>query len=76
MPPWLRLYPCGLYNVGYMQSKYATFCKHLTYLCNIGTIFFYENLFVRSFIYSEINTLRLSKFSKISFAFNISALSL
>jgi len=28
-------------------------------------------LFVRSFIYSEITTFRLSKFIKISFAFNI-----
>jgi len=28
-------------------------------------------LFIRSFIYSEINTFRLSKFSKTSFAFNI-----
>jgi len=28
-------------------------------------------LFIRSFIYSEINTFKLSKFSKISFAFNI-----
>jgi len=28
-------------------------------------------LFVRSFIYSEINTFGLPKFSKISFAFNI-----
>jgi len=31
----------------------------------------YNNLFIRSFIYSEINTFRLPKFSKISFAFNI-----
>jgi len=28
-------------------------------------------LFVRSFIYSEMNTFGLPKFSKISFAFNI-----
>jgi len=28
-------------------------------------------LFVRSFIYSEINTFRLPKFSEISFEFNI-----
>jgi len=28
-------------------------------------------LFIRTFIYSEINTFRLSKFSKISFAFII-----
>jgi len=28
-------------------------------------------LLIRSFSYSEINTFRLSKFSKISFAFNI-----
>jgi len=28
-------------------------------------------LFIRSFIYSEINTFELPKFSKISFAFNI-----
>jgi len=28
-------------------------------------------LFIRGFSYSEINTFRLSKFSKISFAFNI-----
>jgi len=42
-----------------------------TYLCNVGTIFFHKSLFIRSFIYSEINTFRLPKFSKISFAFNI-----
>jgi len=28
-------------------------------------------LFIRSFIYSKINTFSLSKFSKLSFAFNI-----
>jgi len=33
--------------------------------------FLYKNLFIRSLIYSEINTFRLSNFSKISFAFNI-----
>jgi len=37
----------------------------------LGPYFLYKNLYIRSFIYSEINTFRLSKFSKISFAFNI-----
>ena len=43
----------------------------LTYLYNIGSIFSYKILFIRSFIYSEINTFGLSKCSKIIYAFNI-----
>ena len=43
----------------------------LTYLYNIGSIFLYKILFIRSFIYSEINTFGLPKCSKIIFAFNI-----
>jgi len=43
----------------------------LTNLYNIGSIFLYKILFIRSFIYSEINTFGLPKCSKISFAFNI-----
>jgi len=39
-------------------------------------MFLYNNLFYRSLICCEINTFRLSKFSKISFAFYISALTL
>jgi len=31
----------------------------------------YKNLLIRSFIFSEINTFGLPKFSKISFAFNV-----
>jgi len=34
-------------------------------------LFKLKNLFIRRFSYSEINTFRLCKFSKISFAFNI-----
>jgi len=37
----------------------------------LGPYFFYTNLFIRSFIYNEINTFGLPKFSKTSFAFNI-----
>ena len=37
----------------------------------LGPYFLYENLFIRIFIYSEIITFGLPKFSKISFAFNI-----
>ena len=49
----------------------------LTYLYDIGTIYFlYKNVFIRTFIYSEINTFGLPKLSKISFAFNILSLSL
>jgi len=50
----------------------------LTYLSNIGTIFFvaYKNLLVRSFIFSEINTFGLAKSSKIGFALIFSSLSL
>jgi len=43
----------------------------LTYLYNIGSVFLYKSLFIRSFVYSEINTFRLPKCSKISFALNI-----
>ena len=45
--------------------------KTLTHLYNSWTICLYKNLFIRSFIYSEINTFGLPKCSKISFAFNI-----
>jgi len=38
----------------------------------LGPHFVYKNLFIRSFIYSEINTFGLPKFNKISFAFNVS----
>jgi len=48
----------------------------LTYLYDIGTIFLYQNVFIRTFIYSEINTFGLPKLSKIRFAFNILSLSL
>jgi len=42
------------------------------YLYNIGAIFFsYKNVFIRTFIYSEINTFGLPKLSNISFEFNI-----
>jgi len=40
-------------------------------LCNIGTIFFVENLLIRSFIFSEMNTYGLAKFNKIRFPFKI-----
>jgi len=43
----------------------------LTYLYNIGTVFLYKNVFIRSLIFSEINTFGLPKFSKINFAFKI-----
>jgi len=43
----------------------------LTYLYNIGSIFLYNILFIRSFIYSEINIFGLPKCSIIIFAFNI-----
>jgi len=36
----------------------------------------YKNVFIRTFIYSEINTFGLPKLSKISFAFKILPLSL
>jgi len=45
--------------------------KTLTHLYNSWTICLYKNLFIRSFIYSEINTFGLPKCSKISFAFDI-----
>jgi len=59
-----------------------TSCEHLTYLYNTNTILLFsitfgscylifKSLLIRSFIFSEINKFRLSKFSKISFAFNI-----
>ena len=50
----------------------------LTYLSNIGTIFFvaYKSLLVRSFIFSEINTFGLPKSSKIGLALIFSSLSL
>ena len=41
------------------------------YLYNIVTIFLYKNLFIRNFIYSEINTCGLPKLSKLRSAFNI-----
>jgi len=60
---------CGFYK---RICNVNTLCKHLTYLYNIWTIFFYiKTCFFRSFIYSETNTFGLPKFSKISFAFNI-----
>ena len=37
----------------------------LTYLYNTRPYFLYKNLFIKSFIYSEINTFGLPKFSKI-----------
>jgi len=37
----------------------------------LGPYFVCENVFVRSFIYSEINIFGQFKFSNISFAFNI-----
>jgi len=42
-----------------------------TYFYNIGSIVLYKILFIRSFIYSEINTFGLPKCRKIIFAFNI-----
>jgi len=43
----------------------------LTYLYNIGSICLHKILFIRRFIYSQINTFGLPKCSKIIFAFNI-----
>jgi len=37
----------------------------------LGPYFLYKNVFIRTFIYSEINTIGLPKLSKISFAFYI-----
>jgi len=48
-------------EVKYFRAVYVT----------LGPDFFNKNLPTRSFIFSEINTLGLLKFSKISFAFNI-----
>jgi len=45
----------------YLRAVYVT----------LGPYFLYENLLIRSFIFSEINTFALPKFSKIGFAFNI-----
>jgi len=57
--------------ITYMWCEY--FMQTLTYLYNIGSIFLYKILFIRRFIYSEINTFGLPKCSKIIFAFNIFA---
>jgi len=45
----------------YLRAAYVT----------LGPYFLYKNLLIRSFIFSEINTSGLPKFSKISFEFNI-----
>ena len=45
----------------YLRAAYVT----------LGPYFLYKNLLIRSFIFSEINTFGLPKFSKISFAFNV-----
>jgi len=45
----------------YLRAVYVT----------LGPYFLYENLLITSFIFSEINTFALPKFSKIGFAFNI-----
>jgi len=42
----------------------------------LGPYFLYENVFIRTLIYSEMNTFGLPKLSKISFACNILSLSL
>jgi len=42
----------------------------------LGPYFLHKNVFIRTFIYREINTYGLPKLSKISFAFNILSLSL
>jgi len=45
----------------YLRAVYVTLGPHLLY----------ENLLIRSFIFSEINIFGLPKLSKTSFAFNI-----
>ena len=45
--------------------------KYLRIYVTLVPHFLYNNLLIRSFIFSEINTFGLPKFSKISFAFNI-----
>ena len=68
--PWLPGYAyVRSVCITYMWFKY--FMQTLSYLYNIGSIFLYKILFIRSFIYSEINTFGLPKCSKIIFAFNI-----
>jgi len=47
-------------------GPYCFFLQHWDHIIEV-----FKNLFIRRFIYSEINTFSLSKFSKISFAFNI-----
>jgi len=46
-------------------------CKHLRIYITLGPYFSYKNLFIRSFIYHQINTFGLSLFSKIRYVFNI-----
>jgi len=46
-------------------------CKHLLIYITLAPYFSYKNLFIRSFIYYQIKTFGLAKFSKISFAFDI-----
>jgi len=45
--------------------------KYLRIYVTLVSHFLYNNLLIRSFIFSEINTFGLPKFSKISSAFNI-----
>jgi len=55
--------------VGFIQRicYINTLCKRLRIYITLGPYFLHNNLFIRSFIYSE----RLPKFSKISFVCNI-----
>ena len=46
-------------------------CKNVRIYVTLGPYLLYTDLFIRSFIYSEINTFGLPKFSKITFTFNI-----
>ena len=48
-----------------------TLFKHLRIYITLGPYFVCENVFIRSFIYSEINIFGQFKFSNISFAFDI-----
>jgi len=48
-----------------------TLYKHLRIYIALEPYFLHKNLFITSFIYSEINTFGLPEFRKISFEFNV-----
>jgi len=48
-------------------SNVNTLCKQLRIFITLGPYFLYKNLFIRSFIYSEVNPFGLLKFSQMRF---------